>query len=113
MPKCEAKSSDRSHSALTILCDGIVEASHLQQQFTIGVVGIGIVGNQHRILLECLFGVGVVSCLPVRVPKHVVCGRVVRRDFCALLEMFNGGGEILLAELNRSRRRIGHVRRPG
>ena len=57
---------------LAILNDRFVEPSHLQQQFGVGIVGIGIVRNQFDVFLEGLLGVGVVTLLPVGIAENVI-----------------------------------------
>src|SRR5271166_4897021 len=82
-----------------ILDKGIVESAHLQQQFRIGVVWVGIVGNQLDVFLECLLGVGKVSLLPVGVPENVVGRGIAGGQFGRLLVVLDGRPRFLLAKI--------------
>src|SRR5437867_2479426 len=67
--------------SLAVLGDRVLEPAHFQQELGIGVVGIGVVGNQLDVLPEGLLRVLIVPLLAVRVTKNVVGGRVVGSEF--------------------------------
>ena len=84
---------------LTVLRDGIFKLSHLQQEFRIGVVRIGIIGNQFDIFLKHVLGVRIVSLLAVGIAEDVEGRRVGGSDFGSLLEICNCLGKFLLCKM--------------
>ena len=84
---------------LAVLRDRFVEAAHLEQEFGVGVVGIGIVGNQLDVFLESLLRVRVVALLAVGVSEDVVDRREVGSEFRGFLVVRDGLLVFLLAEV--------------
>src|SRR6476660_6950511 len=91
---------------LVILRNGIVVPSHLQQQFRVGIVRIGIVRNELNVFLKSLLGVGIVSLLPIGIAEKVECGRIVGSQFGRLFVMFDGLTHLLLAKVIARQREV-------
>ena len=97
----QVRSKERgvNRQCFAILRDGVIELSLLQQHLGVGVVRVGIVGNQFDVFLEGLAGAGVVALLPVGIAENVVRRGVIWGQFGGLLSVLNGLRHILLAKI--------------
>src|SRR5258705_9319840 len=84
---------------LAVLRDGIVEPAYFQQELTVGIVGIRVVGNQFNVFLKGLLRVLIVSLLTEGIAENVVGGRVVGSKFCGSLEVSDRLLVFLLTEI--------------
>src|SRR5271163_1701908 len=82
-----------------VLRQRIVKPAHLQQQLRVGVVRVGVVGNQFDVLFEGLLGIRIVFLLPVGIAENVVGGGVAGGEFGRLLVVLDGLIEFLLAKI--------------
>src|SRR3979490_1366459 len=84
---------------LAILCDRVVETAHLEQEFSVGIIRIGIVRDQRDVLLERLLRIRVVPLLTVGVTENVVDRRKVGSNLGGFLVMSDRLLIFLLAKI--------------